>query len=386
MTTRDPLIALLLQSMAGGATRNTFDVYEGLKARGWNVHLIVSNLGVAARYEEELNGFERSDVDFVSMKRAPHVSDVRVYFEIRRILESLNKKTILHAHSTKAGMLGYLLNSRVHASVFSPHAYRGIDPNLSGLSREVIEKVESHYSQSYDRVVVEVPLEYEYAARIGIARDKLRLIPNGINVTEDALEELYGRRQILSPNPTVGFVSRLVYQKNPLLFIEVLNEIIKGGCDAKAIVLGDGPLKDEMVRQAERYGIAERIDWRGEVPAVGVYSEMDVMVHTSLYEAMAYSLIEACGALLPIVATRNPGSEAVMGRCLSGNLSTKHDAAELAAIVLRIVRDNQSRLEQLRVMKAMALRYSTEIMISSLEDEYRRLLFNERSSNSAGTA
>ncbi len=384
MNAQDSLLVLLLQSMAGGATRNAFDVYKFLKERNWDVRLIVSNVGVATRYQEELNGFDKSDIEWVPMRRAPHVSDVSAYFRIRESLARIDKKTILHAHSTKAGMLGHLLRSHVYATVFSPHAYRGIDPKLHGPSRQVVERIESRYSSNYDRVVVEVPLEYDYAVKIGIEKQRLRLIPNGVNVTGAMLADAFDQRRVLPTHPTLGFVGRLVYQKNPLLFVEVLNQVVRNGCDAKAIIVGDGPLKHEMVELADRYGIAGRISWRGEVPAAAVYSEMDVMVHTSLYEAMAYSLIEACAALLPIVATQNPGSEAIIGNVLPDNLSAEGDARALARMVLRIVRDNQLRIEQLRIMERIAQQYSTENMISRLEDENRLLLFDRRPNKSAG--
>jgi glycosyltransferase involved in cell wall biosynthesis len=221
-----------------------------------------------------------------------------------------------------------------------------------------------------------VPLEFNYAAKLGISKSALQLIPNGIPIHTVNFDEIYARRTNLAVTPTLGFVGRLVYQKNPLLFIEVLNEVIKGGCEAKAILLGEGPLRAEMKKLAEGYGIAERIEWRGEAPAGLSYPEMDVMVHTSLYEALPYSLLEASAALLPIVATSNPGSRAILGQLLPDNLVAEPNAKLIAAKVLLILQNDSLRLEQMRLLEEIAQQYSTETMLLRYKQLYDSLLAN----------
>jgi glycosyltransferase involved in cell wall biosynthesis len=218
-----------------------------------------------------------------------------------------------------------------------------------------------------------VPQEADHALKLGVKRENLRLIPNGVDIGAMSFEQLYERRKTLDYRPTLGFIGRLVHQKNPLLFIEVLREVIQRGCNVSAIVLGDGPLRPAMVHLATSLGINDRIDWRGEFPARSLYPEIDILVHTSLYEALPYSLIEANAALLPIVAVRNSGSEAVLGRRLSQNLSDQSNSKGLASIVTRILDDNQLRLDQLKICREIALDYSTDRMINSYEILYNEL-------------
>jgi glycosyltransferase involved in cell wall biosynthesis len=372
----EPQIIILVEA-AGGVMRHIIDLYKGLKKHYPHVTVILSPVRIDERYKGELGALDQNDIVYLPMQRSPHPRDVLAYWTILGIIKkNKGRKIILHAHSTKAGLLGCVLHRSVAATIFTPHAYRGLDPKLAGLARFAVEQVEAFYSSSFDRVIAEVPLEFNYAAKLGISKSALQLIPNGIPIHTVNFDEIYARRTNLAVTPTLGFVGRLVYQKNPLLFIEVLNEVIKGGCEAKAILLGEGPLRAEMKKLAEGYGIAERIEWRGEAPAGLSYPEMDVMVHTSLYEALPYSLLEASAALLPIVATSNPGSRAILGQLLPDNLVAEPNAKLIAAKVLLILQNDSLRLEQMRLLEEIAQQYSTETMLLRYKQLYDSLLAN----------
>jgi glycosyltransferase involved in cell wall biosynthesis len=270
-------------------------------------------------------------------------------------------------------MLGALLRSHVHATVHTPHAYRGTDPNLNYLLRGFAARVESLYSRKYDRVITLVPAELEYALKIGIPKSRLRVISNGIEIRGIPFEQLRETRKKLHSKPTLGFVGRLVYQKNSLLFVDVLNEVIRHGCDARAIIVGDGPLQNNMEKRATKYGIADRIEWRGPRPASTALCDMDIMVHTSLYEGLPYTLLEACAALLPVIATDNHGSKEIFDARLPQNISHSQTAGEIASKILAILTDNQLRLAQLPILQEIAQQYSLEKMVAKIEDEYLTL-------------
>jgi glycosyltransferase involved in cell wall biosynthesis len=364
---------VLLTEAAGGVIRHMLDLYGGLKRRNYDVKLILSPLRIDSRYSTELGGLPQEDLFYVPMRREPHPTDLSALLAIRTILKKFDRRLILHTHSTKAGMLGALLGSDAPARVHTPHAYRGTDPNLNRLLRGFTARVESSYSRQYDRVITLVPAEFDYALKIGVPRSRLRLISNGIEISGIPFEQLNEARKTLHSKPTLGFVGRFVYQKNPLLFVDVLNEVIRRGCDARAIIVGDGPLQGDMEKRATKYGIADRIDWRGPKPACTALCDMDIMVHTSLYEGLPYTLLEACAALLPVVATDNHGSKGIFDARLPQNISHSHNAGEIASRILAILNDNQLRLAQLPILQELAQQYSLETMVAKIEDEYLAL-------------
>ncbi|AXC12941.1 Exopolysaccharide biosynthesis glycosyltransferase EpsF [Acidisarcina polymorpha] len=372
MPDQDTAIILLAEA-AGGVMRHVIDLYKGLRQRGWQVHMVLSPLRIEPRYCEELAQFNPQDITYVPMRRAPHLADLRAYSAIASILKRALGKTILHAHSTKAGLIGALLHSQVIGSLYTPHSYRGVDPASPRMLNALLRSVERAYSKDYDRVITVSPAEMGYAEAIGINRKALRCIPNGLDISRVNFEEIFERRKLQRGRLCLGFVGRLVYQKNPLLFIEVLAEIVRRGHDAHAIIIGDGPLKTVMETLAGHYGIAGRIDWRGGIPASSSLPEMDVVVHTSVYEALPYTLIEACADMLPIVATSNYGSEAILRSRLPMNIASTPDANEIASIVLSIMNNEGYRMEQLRLLAEITRDYSTESMINRIEAEYLAL-------------
>jgi len=361
---------VLLAEAAGGVMRHVIDLYRGLRARGWKVNMVLSPSRIESRYQDELKELDQSDIRYVPMRRGPHASDLKAFSEIADILKNQPGETILHAHSTKAGMIGALMHSRVRASVFTPHAYRGVDPTSSKFSKAFLKLVERTYSKDYDRILAVAPAEMEYAKTIGIRQEALRCIPNGLDTSHIDFSKVLQRRGKVHDPLCLGFVGRLVYQKNPLLFIEVLAEVVRRGRAARAIIVGDGPMKAEMLQTAEELGVASLIDWKGGIPATESLPEMDVMVHTSVYEALPYSLIEACADLLPIAATSNYGSEAILRSRLPNNIASSPEAAELATIVLSIFENESVRLEQLKTLEEIGREYSTDTMVSRIEAEY----------------
>jgi glycosyltransferase involved in cell wall biosynthesis len=361
---------MLLAQATGGVTRHVIDLYKGLRLRGWRVNMVLSPLRLESRYREELDQLDQDDITYVAMRRAPHPTDLSAYFEVAEVLKNIPDGTILHAHSTKAGMIGSRLHSRVRASVFTPHAYRGIDPTSSSPSKAFLKLAEYTFSKDYDRVIAVAPGEMAYARGIGIKEDALRCIPNGLDTSQVDFPEVLERRRQLRGPLCLGFVGRLVHQKNPALFLRVLAEVTGRNPTAHAIIVGDGPMRGNLQRLAKQLGIAERIEWRGDVPAVESLPMMDVMVHTSFYEGLPYSLIEACADLLPTVATSNYGSEAIFRSRLANNIASSLDAQEIGSIVLSIYENEPLRIEQLKVLAEIARDFSADSMISRIEAEY----------------
>ena len=117
------------------------DLYKGLRARGWRgQHGAVAICASSRDIRTSSNRLDQNDITYVPMRRGPHASDLMAFSEIADTAEESNRgETILHAHSTKAGMIGSLMHSRVRASVFTHTPYRGVRPDfvqiLQGVSQ-----------------------------------------------------------------------------------------------------------------------------------------------------------------------------------------------------------------------------------------------------------
>lgn len=230
------------------------------------------------------------------------------------------------------------------------------------------------YSQPYDRIIAVSSSEREYVLRCGVDPSRVTCISNGIEYSGKARGADRSNRVRSSDTITMGFVGRITHQKNPLLFVDTLANLVRRGYEMRAIVVGDGNLKHEMMSRAEHLNVASRIDWRGEIPAREALSDMDIMVHTSHYEALPYTLLEACSSLLPIVATDNHGSRSVLQGELAENIVKEATAEALSSRMLQLLHDRSLWSHQLDLLDQTAQAFSLEAMVIKIEQIYLDLL------------
>lgn len=144
-----------------------------------------------------------------------------------------------------------------------------------------------------------------------------KIIWNGVDTARfkfDAIERHQLRRRLgLEDAVLVGCVGRLVEQKNHKFLLELFAKMAVLDPRAHLLLLGAGPLKNELVAIAESMGMESRITFLGAVDNVGAYlSAMDLLVMPSLYEGLPIAAIEAQMAGLPVVMSDSITSEAVI--------------------------------------------------------------------------
>ena len=119
----------------------------------------------------------------------------------------------------------------------------------------------------------------------GIELDRFLSVRDRISVEE-------AKRQAGIPPgaPVVGKIARLFPLKGHEQFLAAAREIARRMPNVYFMLVGDGPLRDQVIADAERAGLGNRLVLTGRVPpeAVPQYIQaMDVVVHTSLREGIA---------------------------------------------------------------------------------------------------
>jgi glycosyltransferase involved in cell wall biosynthesis len=106
--------------------------------------------------------------------------------------------------------------------------------------------------------------------------------------------------------PFVLFVGRLIEEKSPLLFGEVLIPLMKKYPDIMAIVGGQGELDAAMRGQFEAAQLSSRVHFLGHLPARELakwYRSSLCVVHTAAWEGWGMPMIEAMACGCPVVTT-----------------------------------------------------------------------------------
>ena len=189
-----------------------------------------------------------------------------------------------------------------------------------------------------EAVVVITPRLCRLLLSDGVDEDRVHVIPPGVNPSlfDGPFEDPFagvGR-------PRVLFVGRLAPQKG------VRNLVAAAGLledmSAQVLLVGDGPERPALEREAERIGLGDRLHFLGFVahdrlPAVLAHA--DLLVLPSLYEELGTVLLEAMQADLPIVASKTGGIPDVIEDGANGLLVPPGEPELLARAIDRLLAD-----------------------------------------------
>jgi rhamnosyl/mannosyltransferase len=159
------------------------------------------------------------------------------------------------------------------------------------------------------RIVVSSPLLAENAAALAPYRDRVAVIPFGIDESRwEATPSVSARAEAIRADagtrPLVLFAGRMVPYKGVGVLLRAL-----AGTDAAAVLVGAGPSRSEWMALARELGIADRVRFPGEVPhaeLAALYHACDLFVLPSVTraEAFGYVQLEAMACAKPVVSTR----------------------------------------------------------------------------------
>ncbi len=154
--------------------------------------------------------------------------------------------------------------------------------------------------------------------------NKVQFIHNAVDIDVfkfDRNDQLQVRSELQIPDKTkiIGFVGRLVDQKNVLFLPDILNSVLKhSDNDVVLIVLGEGYLKKQLLEKVEQYNLKKHFLFLGDHSDVyRYYQAMDFFLLPSLYEGLPIVMVEAQVSGLPCVVSDVITSEAN----ISGNVT-----------------------------------------------------------------
>lgn len=220
-----------------------------------------------------------------------------------------------------------------------------------------------------DAIIVGSPNYIETSPALRLFKDKCRVIPFGIPHEEfrraDArevarLRELYGERVVLG-------VGRLVYYKGFEYLIRAMKDV-----RGHLLLVGDGPLREELRREALAAGVASRVTFLHGVEDVRpFYHAADVFALPSIARSEAFGIVqlEAMAAGVPVVNTQlDSGVTFVSPDGVTGLTVPPQDSKALAAALNSLLDKPELRA---RFGAAGRLRVEREF---SLETMTRRTL------------
>jgi glycosyltransferase involved in cell wall biosynthesis len=164
---------------------------------------------------------------------------------------------------------------------------------------------------------------------------QMRAIYNGIDTQSFIFDEpaRHSVRQELgvdASTPLLLAVGRLSEQKDYPNLLQAFAVLEAGSMPPRLVIVGNGPLRDDLVLLAESLGVTNRVTFLGvrhDVPAL--LSACDLFVLSSAWEGFGLVVAEAMACNRVVVATDCGGVKEVVGEI--GYLAPPRDSAALAA-------------------------------------------------------
>lgn len=167
-------------------------------------------------------------------------------------------------------------------------------------------------------------------------------IPNPVDVPQlQTLAEIPDVQLSQFPHRYVLTVGRLVSQKNTALLIDAYARIESNICE-HLVIIGDGPLRDELRKSIDRHGLTLKIHMLGEIANPHPwYKRASVFVLSSDSEGYPNVLLESLVHGLPVVSTDCMfGPRQILDNGRYGTLLPVNDVDAMANVISMAVRGN----------------------------------------------
>lgn len=340
----------------GGIEYHLRDLSTALAARGHQVRAIVANEGPDA-LTETLDG-----VEVMRLGRLFHYASTPVVPGMTRAIRAEamrgGRPDLIHLHFPYPwGEVSWLRARSPLPSVVTYHS----DIVRQKTLLAAYEPLLNRFLDRVDVIIASSPNMVEHSPYLSRVADKCRVIPFGIHVEKYAATPgLLARAAELRTGherPIVLFVGRLIYYKGADVLVRAMAHV-----DADLVMIGRGPLREELEALAASLGIADRVSFIEGVSDADLaawYHAADVFCLPSVARSEAFGLVqlEAHASGTPVVSTTlTTGVPFVNQDGVTGLTVPPSDADALAGALQSLATDEplRARLGEAARQRAVA--------------------------------
>ncbi len=375
---------IITRLIRGGAQENTVITVNGLARKGYDVTLI-GGPGLGPRQSITSDIDKRVKITIIAeMQRAVNpIKDFIAFWKIYRLCRQ-KQFTIVHTHSTQAGIYGRLAAKLAGVPIIV-HTIHGLAFHryLNPFTRSIAylgERIASSYT---DKLLCVADVMQEQSLRAGIGpRKKFVTILSGFDVDAfvRAKPNTHFRRQyhILLGNVIVAQVAGLVELKGWDHFFAAAATVLQKNKHVTFLIVGEGELREKIKQQVNDLGIRDNVVFTGLVSAQQMpqlMANIDILVHASLREGLARVLPQALAAAKPCISFDIDGAKEVVVAGKTGILVSPEDAKGLAEAIQRLCTNPSLRKRFGQNGKKLVERqFRAEKMVEGIEDVYAHLM------------
>lgn len=357
--------------VGGGGGRVAEDICGKLAQQGHKVKVLTTHIK-GLPFEETRNGMDV--IRFRSARtqyyRASFLS-MAVYVLAGlwvgyRLIGSF-RPDVIHAHfAVPAGALAWLLSRLTRI----PYV---LTVHLGDVPGGVPEKTDEWFRWIYPltpgiwKNAREIIAVSEFTKQLALKKYKenIRVVPNGAD-----LSALMPGKIVLNDPPRVVFAGRFMEQKNPLQFVQTLNELKQ--FKWQAVMIGDGPLIQDVRCAIKDFGLEDRFQltgWLDPQDVLAWFDKSDILLMPSRSEGLPVVGVQALAKGLAIVASRVGGFVDLVDEGRNGYLIQGTDGFPFSAPLSGLLAD----LDRLLSFRNASLEKAKSFGLEQIVKEYETL-------------
>lgn len=233
-----------------------------------------------------------------------------------------------------------------------------------------------HLASSAIIVAVSEMVRKHFELRHLLPRERLRVIPNGVDVQQftpehrDAMRAPTREELGIAENEVLFLMlAHNLLLKNAETFLRAAAKLRKAGAPLRLVIAG-GRKPEPFVRLAVGLGLGRAVLFSGAVDPIPHYAAADVFVHPTWYDPCSLVTLEASASGLPVITTRfNGAAEMMRGEQEGFVLDDPGDVTALAARMESLL-DPARRRVMGEAGRALALRHTFAQQTTQFLDLY----------------
>jgi glycosyltransferase involved in cell wall biosynthesis len=353
----------------GGAEKVVVELANELNSQGHQVELLLVHKVDFDLNQNNLNPEIQISFLLESFQGRYKTYAVLVKF-LRKNLFDLKKFETLHFHLTLGFIAGIILrvigfSRRIELPnlIFTDHSI--------GVKNSLWKRYLFRFSpRIFDQVILVAKDEYWESILFRGKQTNVRFIPNGINTQR--INNLKQIRHECEPC-TIATISRLVPERNPKLFIDLLAELKSESPNTIRFKLGgDGPQKNHLMKLVRESELSDEVEFTGFVTnADSFLTSVCLYVSLCVRDVTGIAGLEAILGGVPVVGIQLDRNYSL------GSMDWIYSSSDLKSLSSRIVSLLDSQNALVGVLEAQSDYISNNLSIDRMASSYLNV-YNSR--------
>ena len=250
----------------------------------------------------------------------PKYQNLPKYLKVLEKLFKENQYRIVHSNINTLSVFPLYAAKKAGVPIRISHSHSTSNPKewKRNFIKNILRPFSKRYATDYF-ACSEVAGRYLFGNKT-FNRGEVKIIHNAIDIDKFKFDEVARKKLrkelgIKDSTIVIGHVGRFVQQKNHTFLVDVFKEYHKKNPDSKLLLVGSGPLEDEIKKKVERLGLKDSVLFLGQRDDINkLYSVMDIFCLPSLYEGLPVVGVESQAAGLPIIFSNGVSHEAIISK------------------------------------------------------------------------